>query len=92
MTRESEDKKVESAKKEKLPRLPKRNRAFELGDGTGHGLLRLSAVYPPSSAELARARVQAGAARASSGPKSGTRGSKARRAREKKRRAARGVA
>lgn len=91
MTRESEGKKVESAKKEKVPRLPKRNRAFELGNGTGHGLLRLSAVYPFSPDELARARVQAGAAKASSSKKSGTRGSKARRAREKKRRATGGA-
>ncbi|BGP54305.1 hypothetical protein JCM8202_000737 [Rhodotorula sphaerocarpa] len=92
LTRESEGKKVESAKKEKVPRLPKRNRAFELGNGTGHGLLRLSAVYPTTSAEFARARVQVGAAKASSSKKSGARGSKARRAREKKRRATGGAA
>ncbi|GAA5865702.1 hypothetical protein JCM3774_004972 [Rhodotorula dairenensis] len=53
---EGEAKQKKKKKETRLPRLPKRNRAFELGDGTGHGaLLRLEPVYPPPSPSTAKA-------------------------------------
>lgn len=72
-------------KQEKLPRMPKRNRAFELGDGTGHGPLRISVVYPETSA--APKAVRAAASAGDRGKRPAKRASKAQRAREKKRRA-----
>jgi hypothetical protein len=86
---------VKEEEEGRLPRMPKRNRAFELGDGTGHGPLRLSVIYPPppSPAAAADAVHTNGKSGTAAGPSSngkasskGKRLSKARRTREQRRR------
>ncbi|TKA57500.1 hypothetical protein B0A53_00731 [Rhodotorula sp. CCFEE 5036] len=86
---------VKEEEEGRLPRMPKRNRAFELGDGTGHGPLRLSVIYPPppSPAPAATAVHSNGKSVEAAGPSSngkasskGKRLSKARRTREQRRR------
>ena len=92
-------KKKKAVKEEegRLPRMPKRNRAFELGDGTGHGPLRLSVIYPPPSTAATAVpsngksgepaiKAAAGASSNRKAASGGKRLSKARRTREQRRR------
>ncbi|GAA5976755.1 hypothetical protein JCM10908_005621 [Rhodotorula pacifica] len=97
--KEAAAKNEETEKKQRLrlPRLPKRNRAYELGEGTGHGPLRLSAVYPIAGDKAVRReagpvrKLAAAAEKKAGGAAGGGQGvrlSKARRMREKRRQAA----